>query len=319
MPDDLKLLIRKLALFFLPFVLYGLVIAAIDPYDYFGGPSPFSVESKRQVGLPLNYALWKVLDYRRAPTPNILLGDSRMMSMKPETIAEVAGLDYANLAYGGGSLREAIDTFWYADGLVTLERVCLGINLNNYSAYDNKDRVSEAVAILENPFLYLVNLNVLDAAAKLVTGAVTGKPARIGKPAGSREQFWRHQIDAVAREMYTNYTYPAAYHADLVEVSEYCRDHGIELAFLVFPSHRDLQDQVAAFGLEAAQERMLADLAELGTVFDFELANEITADAENYTDPFHFKPEIMKTIIEGVWGGGNRFVEIRADHRGPED
>ena len=310
MPADLKLLIRKLALFFLPFALYGLVIAAIDPYDYFEGPSFFSEESKRPVSLPLNYALWKMLEFRDAPAPNLLLGDSRMMSVKTETIREVAGLDYANLAYGGGSLREAIDTFWFADGLVPLERVCIGVNLNNYSAYDNKDRVSEAAAILDNPFLYLVNLNVLNAAVKLVKAGLTGEPARIGKPVGSREQFWRRQIEVVAREMYANYSYPAVHHANLVEVSEYCRDHGIELVFLVFPSHRDLQDQVAAFDLGAAQERMLADLAELGTVFDFELANEITADRENYTDPFHFEPDVMRKIVAGVWNGDRQFVKV---------
>jgi hypothetical protein len=67
---------------------------------------------------------------------------------------------------------------------------------------------------------------------------------------------------------------------------------------------------VAAFGLEEAQDRMLEDLSQLGRVYDFELGNEITADRENYTDPFHFKPDIMRMIVESVWGGDRRFVEI---------
>ncbi|MEN8007124.1 MAG: hypothetical protein ABFS42_08915 [Candidatus Krumholzibacteriota bacterium] len=310
MPADLKLLIRKLTLFFLPFVLYGLVVAFIDPYNFFSAPGPYSDEAKKKISYPLNFAMWKMLVYRDQPVPNLLLGDSRMLSMKPEAIRQTTGLDYYNFAYGGGSLNEAIKTFWFASEQVKLERVCFGINLNNFSSYDSKDRVSEVNALLDNPFLYLVNLNVLNASVKLITTGLTGKPAQIGKPKVSREQFWETQIEVITREMYTNYRYPEEFRGELQKISDYCRENGVELGFLVFPSHRELQDQVPAFGLEAEQERMLADLADLGTVYNFELANEITADRNNYTDPFHFKPDIMRKIVDGVWGGDRQFVEV---------
>ena len=132
MPADLKLLIRKLALFFLPFVLVGLLVSFIDPYNYFSTPSPYSDEAKKRISFPLNYAMWKMMIYRDNPVPNLLLGDSRMMSVKPEAIQATSGLDYYNFAFGGGSLREAIKTFWFASEQMELERVCFGINLNNY-------------------------------------------------------------------------------------------------------------------------------------------------------------------------------------------
>lgn len=313
MPADLKLLIRKLALFFLPFVLFGTVIAFIDPYGLVGGPTPFPSSDKESISLPLNYPMWKMVAFRRKPVSNILLGDSRMMSVDPEVIEEVSGQEFFNFAYGGGSLREAIDTFWFAAGRTRLDKACFGINLNNYSSYDNKDRVTEVSAILDNPLLYLVNLNVLDASWKLVWSRVSGNPVRIGRPPESREQFWRHQIDVVTREMLTNYRYPTEYHGKLMEIRDYCLEEGIALSFLVFPGHRELQDQVKIHGLEDAQARMLKDLAGLGRVYNFDLENEITADRGNYTDPYHFDRKVMRTIVEGAWGKGNGFVEVLGD------
>lgn len=310
MPADLKLLIRKLTLFCLPFVIYGLLIAFIDPFNYFRVPGPSETQLKKNISLPLNYAMWKMIAFRRDPVPNLLLGDSRMMSMKTEAIQAISGLDYYNFAYGGGSLHEAIKTFWFADEHIKLERVIFGINLNNYSSYDSKDRVSEVNACLANPFLYLVNFNVLTASTRLAGAKLSGNAPQIGKPKTTPQEFWDHQIEVITRDMYTNYEYPAEFHRELHDIRDHCLAEGIELSFLVFPSHKDLQDQVTVFGLEEAQARMLADLSGLATVYNFELANEITADRDNYTDPFHFKPDIMQIIVADVWGGDRRFVEI---------
>lgn len=148
MSPELKHLVRKLGLFLLPFAVYACAIVVIDPYNYFGVSHVISDGLKSDISYKLNYAMWDMIEYRRDPAPNILLGDSRMMGLDAEDIREVSGHDFENLAYGGGSLKEAIATFNYADKLTDLKRVTIGLDINTYNGSDTKDRVSEVEGAL---------------------------------------------------------------------------------------------------------------------------------------------------------------------------
>lgn len=302
MRKDYTVLAKRLAVFSLPLLAYLALVALVDPYNFVPGPSPVDEKAKEDVSFKLNYAMWKMLEYRRDPVSNILLGDSRMMSLDPDTIRAVSGLEYFNFAYGGGSLREAIDTFWFATRQTQLVRACIGMNLTTFNATDAKDRVSEVDAMLANPLLYLVNRNVVNATARIIVSAVTGRDAGIGSPVGDQDAFWRRQLDVTTKGYYENYRYPVSYLAELSEIAEYCRSTGIELSFIVFPSHADLQKKVATYGLEDSEARMKQDIARLGTVYDFEVDSPLTRDRANYRDPYHFRGHVMKQIVETVWG-----------------
>jgi hypothetical protein len=215
----------------------------------------------------------------------------------------VSGSEYYNFAYGGGSLKEAIATFDYAGGLIDLRRVTIGLDLNTYNGSDTKDRVSEVKAALGKPLLYLTNNTVMLAAWKLTTSAVTGNPARIGKPVGDRAAFWRQQLDVTARVYLANYRDPSAYRAQLRRIAETCHSKGIELVFIIFPSHKDLMDKIGQYGLEEENRAMREDLAAMGTVYDFAWDNELTRNEASFRDPFHFSREVATEIIGTVWGG----------------
>lgn len=303
MRTDVRLFIKKLAIFLIPFALYSGAIVAIDPYNYFSLSSPVKDELKQEISFKLNYAMWKMFAYRRDPRPNILLGDSRMMALDTARVQEVSGDEYFNFAYGGGSLKEAVQTFEYAAERTDLENVYLGLDLNSYNGADTKDRVSEVLAAERNPLLYLTNNNTVLAAVRLVRAALTGRADRIGKPAGDKEDFWRHQLEVTARVYYANYRDPVEYRRRLADLSRTCRDRGINLVFVVFPSHMDLQDKIDQYRLRDMDRTFREELAQWGLVYDFAWENEVTRDRNRFKDPYHFDREFEDAIIRSVWGG----------------
>ncbi len=309
-PQQLRKLAWKSGLMALPFALYGALIVAVDPYELFGVSSLVQLRYKQDISYKLNYAMWKMLRYRRDPLPNVLLGDSRMMNLPDDAIQQASGRTWANLAYGGGSLREAIATFHFADAQTELERVVLGVNFNLYNAADDKDRVAEVTAALDNPLLYFSNRNVMSATFQLIPAALTGREAAIGAPAMSKEEFWRYQLETTTRVYYGNYRYPAAYHEQLTELAALCRERDIELAFVIFPGHTDLQDMVGEYGLEAQYERFLDDIAALGVTYHFDFPSELTRDVENFSDPYHMTDELEPRIIGAVWGDEREHVKV---------
>lgn len=308
MNADFRRFARRLVLFALPFLAYAGVIAMVDPYELFGTGGPVDRGLKQETSFKLNYALWKILAFRRAPAAHILLGDSRMMGLPEDLVAAETGRPVANLAYGGGSLREAIDTFWLADAATDLERVSLGIGFNMYSAANDKNRVLEVERILENPLLYFINLNVVQAAGSIVRAEITGEPPAIGKPQDDPDAFWRHQIDVVTRAYYESWREPKGYLAELKRIADHCREKGIRLEIIIPPGHADLQQAVARFGLTEQYARFKRDLAGLAPIYDFDIRNGYTADASNFSDPYHPTPAAKREVIRGVWGTGSKFV-----------
>jgi len=302
--------LKKLAIFVLPFVLYSAVIGFIDPFNYFDSGSPVRDELKQDISFKLNYAMWKMLEFRQTPHPDLLLGDSRMMDMDAQAISSLTGDDFYNFAYGGGSLKEAIATIRFADDQTTLNSLTIGLDLNSYNGSDVKDRVSEVLGALDNPFLYITNNTVMIAAWKLMKSAVSGQPERIGQPVGDRDAFWRTQLDVTARVYFANYRDPVLYRAQLTEIAELCQEKGIRLSFIIFPSHKDLMDRIQSYDLEEANRMMRQDLAVMGTVYDFAWDNASTRNRDNFKDPYHFTPEVMASIIGSVWGNQPRFVRI---------
>lgn len=310
MPRDVKLFLRKTALFSLPFLFYGAVIGLIDPYCYFGTGGPIPQALKRQAAYPLNYAMWKMIEYRRNPVQDILLGDSRMMNLDSARVDSVSGRHWYNFAYGGGTLREAIDTFDYARSRTDLRSVVIGLDLSTWNGSDLRDRVSETRGALRNPLLYLLNTNVMRATGRIVTAMVDKEEVRIGKPDADQDEFWRHQLDVTARVYFEGWSDPAGYRRDLQRVAEICRTEDIELVFVIFPTHTDLQGQIEAFGLTEADRRMRDELAALGVVYDFSWANEFTRDRSNFVDPYHQTYEAAGLVIRTIWGGERHNVRI---------
>ena len=94
-------------------------------------------------------------------------------------------------------------------------------------------------------------------------------------------------------------------------MAERCRREGIRLTFVIFPTHTALQDRIDDFGLRADEERFRKELTAIAPVLDYDFPSQLTRDRANFEDPFHFRDEVARRIIEDLWRGGDaRFARL---------
>ena len=288
--------------FSLPFLIFFATVLIVDPYNFFGIFNAVSIETKRKISYPINYALWKTISFRQNPLPNILLGDSRMGAINEDMIYRVTGENYFNFSYGGGTIAEACKTFWEAMNKTELKNVYIGINFNNYNANNSSDRVSGAIEVVNNPLLYLINRDVLRATfAILKNEYFPHENIDVEKPPMSRDSFWDYQLNNTTRRFYTNYKYPTKMKAELERIAEFCRRKKIKLFFVILPTHVSLQKKIQNFGLIDSHKVFLSDLKQLGTVYDFDYPNELTSQRRNFKDPYHLKQDKILPLIQRIW------------------
>ena len=301
--------LQRLAVFSIPFGVYFAFIVVVDPFAYLNIVHT-ARERKIANASALNQCFWKMNEFRQRPVPRILLGDSRMLPIRPEMLLAKTGDEYFNFAYGGSSLQEMIETFWFASRLTKLREVYVGLNLNVYNDYNYTDRTAMFTTINTNPALYLVNRTVLRAAVYDVYSWATRTDLKIGVPNMSREAFWQEQLGPLTAAYYTSYVYPNKYKRRLDEIGVYCKAHGIRLRFIIFPTHVELQNRVHDFHLERAAAQFRQDLAHMGQTFDFDYQNDITSKKENFSDPYHYTEPIVPVLVREVWLGQPQYARV---------
>lgn len=293
----MKKLLTRLGLLALPFLIYALVVVALDPFCYFNLPSVYSYPYKKRVSLQVYERLWKPLEYKRHPAPSIILGDSRMIRIDPKQVKDVVGEDCYNLSFSGASLPEMIDAFWFAARLQNLRSVYMGIGLNVYNSYFSRNLLDESFRVVDNPIRYITEKKVGESALYLMAH----KTRISAEPDMSKDEFWKYTLDVAGRRNFEQYAYPAEWHSRLQEIGRYCKERDIRLTFVIPPSHADMQGQVLRLGRGNDLERFKADLAAIAPVFDFEFPNEFTINRDNFSDPYHMSDQ--RVIANVIWGG----------------
>ena len=251
-----------------------------------------------------------MIDYSRNPQPYILLGDSRMGELPAKEIADLTGKPYVNMAYGGGTLNEVVDTFWLADRLTKLKEVWIGLGFHLYNDYNYTTRTEAYLAIEKNPLLYFTNRTVVESTWYNVRYAYTGASGSLNDPTVTREQLWKQYLGPLTTKWYERYVYPKVYRKQLTDIAAYCRKKGIRLGFIIFPTYVDVQMRVGDFGLDRYYQQFKTDVSELGPTYDFDYPNEITTDKDSFVDPYHFTKQVADEIIHQVWADAP-FVGMR--------
>lgn len=297
---DIRRLIFRLCLLCLPFFVAAVFIFAVDPFNFLSTSGTIPEEIKRPVALQFNPPFWKLNKFERDPMQFVLLGDSRMASLETGIINEISGDEYTNLAYGGASMREIIDTFWVVAKKVRLRRVYVGVSLEKYNDYEITDRLTFYKSAVENPALYFVNRAVWEAAYYDLEGYLTGVKFTVGTPSTNREEFWLEELQLTAA-YYRKYAEPKKYRKELLEMSNYCLNNGIELRFIIFPTHIDAQNVILESGFQAKNETFRQDLMKCGDVYDFDWPTDLTRNRSNFDDPMHIKQGMRQMVIAEVW------------------
>jgi hypothetical protein len=233
--QDLKKLIIRLCIFIIPIVLYMVVLSTIDPFNYFSDSNIISEETEHKTSRKLNSLLYNTISFKNHPTPNIIIGDSRIKRLPISAIKKITGDKYFILHSNAAKLNEIIDLFWISTKYSKLENVILGVNFNLFNEYAFANRVNEVEKIINNPLMYIFNGNVLEVTIKAITHHLSAidipnisrniilKKALNGKSFKDKKIWWEFNISTVAKNQYSKYKYPENLIDRLKEIDRYCK------------------------------------------------------------------------------------------------
>lgn len=300
----MRIFLKRFFVFSLPILIWIVLVAFIDPYNYFRNDlNTIEKQLKLDISAKINRPLFQLIGYENYTTPGILLGDSRTKSLKIDLFQHYSKNKFTNLAYGGGSLQEVINSFWLLSEDNTIKDVYIGINFSLYNKSYNRDRVTEAKSIMENFFSYAFSTYTFESTFLILKSIITGSEIKIGVPDSSKEKFWIYQLNVSAKEHYMNYEYPANYFRDLTEIAKFCNIQGINLVLFIPPTHIDLQNKVKEYKLQNYEVRFKNDLTKIGDLYDFDYPSDITMNKDNFRDPYHFNDSIGEIVIKELFSG----------------
>ena len=288
----------------------------VDPYNV-RGPNEDGLK-KEEVAYYNDRCLWKLSAYENDPRPRVLLGDSRAGNLSPPLLADTGGDNYYNFAFGGGTLREMISIFdWItrrpeqkaalADNLKPppprqeLTSVIFGLNVVHFNAQMQADRVGQAEELYDSRFRYLMSPNITATSFQVLNYNYFGGEAGSEKPPMNPDAFWKFQIEVTSRNQFRDFIYYENGVRELREIAEYCQQHDIALAAVIFPEHEDYLARIADFDQQENYDRFRSDVAEIfPVVFDFsDLPGN--AEAENFRDPAHFESDYARQWLPQVF------------------
>ena len=284
--------------FIIPFTLYLFIILIINPYNY-RNYKFISANRINEIAESVEPHLYRIISYENNPTKNILLGDSRTNGLAHH----INSSEWSNLAYGGGSLKEIIQTFWWAKDIVALDTVVIGINLNLYNKYNKRFWVEETLALKKNFFSYAFSKYTFNATFITVKSFFSKEKINLHKPSRNKEEFWEFQLDETATKFYKQFDYSQEYYNELNKISSFCKENNINLIFWIPPTHIEFQKRKKDFGLEEYDKKFISDLQSLGELYDFDIDSEITRNKEDYGDPMHFGNDVGLKVYKEIFSG----------------
>ncbi|WP_339924866.1 hypothetical protein [uncultured Cyclobacterium sp.] len=285
--------------FVIPFVVYSLIIAFIDPFNYLDGFSITSEEKRETIAKDIEPHLYKIIAFENDPKKNWVLGDSRSNGLYDAMDQD----QWASLSYGGASLKEMIQSFWWATEIVKPDTVLIGINLNLYNKFNRRFWVEETLSRKGNYFTYAFNKYTFNATVALTKSLIT--PEKEPEPETevddpeAKKYYWQKKLKETDK-FYKNITYPDQYKKQLTEIAEYCKKEDIKLIFWIPPLHKDYHDVLEQYDLKEYTERFRSDMRAFGDVFDFNYDSKLIIDSQNFRDPVHFNAEIAREIEKEI-------------------
>lgn len=280
-------------------ITYVVLIVAIDPFNYFN-TGVINQDVKDRIFYKINDRLAAVIAYNKNPSPNLLIGDSRIKGLNCDVIKEVTHETYFNFGYGAATIPEVVDNFWFATKRQRLKNVYFGISLSMYNKYNNKNLFNNAVRS-SSLFYYIFNSTNLEVIFYLVKDFFSKEKISLGVPKMDKDKFWLELINSNSNKFYNLYKYPDEFYRKLKEIKVYCADNDINLVFFIPPEYIDQQNKIREYSLLKENQRFKDDIKSLGRVYDFNVDSEFTKNKDNFSDPFHIKRELNPLIINIIF------------------
>lgn len=283
-------------LFCLPFVAVAALFLRFEKYNYF-----FLRKDELNYSRPIS-AMRETEMIR--PT-KILLGDSRFEVLDTDYIEELTGERYTNLAFGGASIPESVQLFWFAAERCELQKVvfCVSFYTINWTYGDDR-RVIKAMEYATEPEKYIYNLKnwmaTYDAVKSYVETGVD--PTVYVDPTAQRPSVIMDNTPGVYREDLLDYTRSiqimcSAYGISqtsmtaLLDIVDYCEQNDIELTLVFPPAQQVIWDNVIyAYALDQRVAGYKELLKQYADCIDMEWESDFSRDQNNFRDGFHMYP-----------------------------
>jgi hypothetical protein len=277
-------------------VVYIATIVVIDPYNYFN-TRIVSQDVKTRIAFPLNERLSEIIEYKQNPCPNILIGDSRIQNLRSANIKKITNETYFNFGYGGCTLPELCDCFWFATKYQKLTNVCIGISFDMYNKYNNTNYFKGALKY-SSMFNYIFNITNFKVIYYMIMDLFSKNKIVLGVPkVTNMDLFWQEKMNDQTNKFYKVYKYPDEFNLELRKIQAYCKANNINLLFFIPPTYIELQEKIDEFSLSKELQVFKDDIQSLGRVYDFNYNCEFTRNKANFFDPFHSRRDLDTILI----------------------
>ncbi len=106
-----------------------------------------------------------------------------------------------------------------------------------------------------------------------------------------------------------SFNFSASYWRMIEDMAEWAERTDRTLVFVIPPTITEMQATIHAHGLSALNFAFRAELAKLAPVVDLDFDNALTEDPANFSDAYHFRPNVSRAIVREVThlvsGGAN--------------
>jgi hypothetical protein len=293
----MKKLTIKILFLSIPVIVYLVFVLIVDPFNYFGLSGFIPYEVKNAVTNIENPAMFNLIEFNNHPSENITISDSRFAGKDIPLIEKQTGLKFTELYIFDGMIKDLISGFWFANSKVKLKNVYIAINFNNFFTTQRNDLVKSSETVINDPLLYVANLNVLKASISCLRIALSPAAVYVNKTDEERIQLWSNVISVTELRYYKNYSYPKEYLKYLKEMKSYCDRNLINLYFIIPPTNIDMQNLIDNNNLKSQKAIFVSDLSKIATTYDMDFSNTLTNTRGMFTDPVHLNKDRLTQLF----------------------
>lgn len=290
----MKKFIFNFIIFILPFSIYFFVVYLVDPYNFYNKSS--EIKEINLIAKKVEPHLYKLIEFNNQTKKNILLGDSRTNNFH-KIFTQNHSENWSNLAYGGASLKEMIETFWHANNKVKLDTVVIGLNFLHFDEYNSKNWIMPTLNIMENSISYSFSKYVFSSILEL---NFSSKEDNNIITSSEQDISWNNHVNFL-KKFYKRINYPKKYSKQLKEISIFCRNNDIKLIVWVSPVHDEIHDIILDYDLLDNYDQFINELSSLGIFYNFDNNLEIRSNKLNFNDATHISKIHLKNIYKKIF------------------
>ena len=317
----MKRFAKKTAVYLIPFLIALLLFYIFEPSNYFGFKDDAAYFTR-----PLS----SMRQLMREQPANVIFGDSRMANLNTDYIKEITGEEYSMQGFGGATLGESIELFWFATEHTKMEKVMFGVSFYGAKGIQDAGRITDVEKQATNIFAFtsrldywLQALNSAKDGSQNIIADVLNRPDLMAEPPedptaftpqdipterGDRYRLQLEEYADIIRFMCEGYTLESDTLRQLDEIIDYCKENHIELIFVFPPMHQSIFTNVTEpMDLDGYRNQLKDYLIGKTTVYDMEFLNDFTCNEDNFFDGFHLSSEEKKTLAQLL------FTDVAAD------